>query len=65
MAGRGTSICHNHIAGWFDCICPESWKNPDRLILNRDCDVMFNELYDAEQYRPDVSHVLGKPMFLY
>ena len=23
------------------------------------------ELYDAEQYRPEVSHLLGKPMFLY
>ena len=23
------------------------------------------ELYDAEQYRPHVSHLLGKPMFLY
>jgi hypothetical protein len=47
VAGRGTSICHNRITGFFDCICPESWKNPDRLILNRDCDVMFNELCDA------------------
>jgi hypothetical protein len=23
------------------------------------------ELYDAEQYRPKVAHLLGKPMFLY
>jgi 6-phosphofructokinase 1 len=23
------------------------------------------ELYDVEQYRPKVAHVLGKPMFLY
>ena len=23
------------------------------------------ELYDPEQYRPRVSHILGKPMFLY
>ena len=23
------------------------------------------ELYDAAQYRPEVSHLLGKPMFLY
>jgi 6-phosphofructokinase 1 len=22
------------------------------------------ELYDTEQYRPKVSHILGKPMFL-
>ncbi|MCG8603472.1 phosphofructokinase, partial [bacterium] len=23
------------------------------------------ELYDAENYRPRISHVMGKPMFLY
>jgi 6-phosphofructokinase 1 len=23
------------------------------------------ELYDSENYRPKVSHILGKPMFLY
>src|SRR4029079_12625752 len=27
--------------------------------------VDVGELYDAEQYRPKVHHVLGKPMFLY
>lgn len=27
--------------------------------------VDIEELYDAEQYRPKVSHILGKPMFLY
>jgi len=27
--------------------------------------VDVDELYDAEQYRPKVRHVLGKPMFLY
>jgi 6-phosphofructokinase len=27
--------------------------------------VDVNELYDAENYRPKVAHVLGKPMFLY
>jgi 6-phosphofructokinase 1 len=27
--------------------------------------VDIDELYDAEQYRPRVSHLLGKPMFLY
>ncbi len=47
VAGRGTSICYNRIHGWFDCICPESWKNPNKLVLNRDCDVMFNDLYNA------------------
>jgi Protein of unknown function (DUF1565) len=47
MAGRGNSFCHNRIHGWFDCICPESWKHPDGLMLNRDCDVMFNELWNA------------------
>ena len=27
--------------------------------------VDIEELYDSEQYRPKVRHVLGKPMFLY
>jgi len=27
--------------------------------------VDVDELYDAEQYRPKVAHILGKPMFLY
>jgi 6-phosphofructokinase 1 len=27
--------------------------------------VDVNELYDIEQYRPKVEHLLGKPMFLY
>jgi 6-phosphofructokinase 1 len=27
--------------------------------------VDVDELYDKEQYRPKVSHILGKPMFLY
>ncbi|MBL8797914.1 MAG: right-handed parallel beta-helix repeat-containing protein, partial [Planctomycetia bacterium] len=46
MAGRGISVCHNRMHGWFDAVCPESWKHPDQLGLNRDCDVMFNELYN-------------------
>ncbi len=46
-AGRGLSICHNKIHGWFDCVAVESWKNPTKLEYNRDCDVMFNELYNA------------------
>jgi 6-phosphofructokinase 1 len=27
--------------------------------------VDVDELYDTEEYRPKVRHVLGKPMFLY
>ena len=27
--------------------------------------VDVDELYDVEQYRPNVKHVPGKPMFLY
>ena len=27
--------------------------------------VDVGELYDTEEYRPKVSHMLGKPMFLY
>ena len=46
-AGRGNSFCHNTIHGYFDLISVESWKNPDKLHLNRDCDIMFNTLYNA------------------
>jgi 6-phosphofructokinase 1 len=27
--------------------------------------VDVDELYDVEEYRPKVAHLLGKPMFLY
>ena len=27
--------------------------------------VDVDELYDIDQYRPKVAHLLGKPMFLY
>jgi 6-phosphofructokinase 1 len=27
--------------------------------------VDVDELYDAENYRPKIRHVMGKPMFLY
>jgi hypothetical protein len=27
--------------------------------------VDVDELYDSQEYRPKVRHVLGKPMFLY
>ena len=27
--------------------------------------VDYDELYDVDQYRPKVRHVIGKPMFLY
>ncbi len=27
--------------------------------------VDVNELYDAQEYRPHMTHLLGKPMFLY
>ncbi len=43
-AGRGTSVCHNTIHGFFDGIAPVSWKHPDELIWNRDFDIMFNEI---------------------
>jgi hypothetical protein len=46
-AGRGNSFCHNTIHGYFDLISVESWKNPDKLQYNRDCDIMFNTLYNA------------------
>ncbi|MBI3824313.1 MAG: sulfatase-like hydrolase/transferase, partial [Planctomycetes bacterium] len=46
-AGRGNSFCHNQIIGFFDLISVESWKNPDKLQYNRDCDIMFNSLSNA------------------
>ena len=46
-AGRGNSFCHNTIHGYFDLISVESWKNPENLQYNRDCDIMFNTLYNS------------------
>jgi hypothetical protein len=46
-AGRGNSVCHNKVDGWFDCIVYLSWKRPDALGIHRDSDVMFNELLNA------------------
>jgi hypothetical protein len=46
-AGRGNSFCHNRIHDHFDLISVESWKNPDKLAYNRDCDILFNELWNA------------------
>lgn len=44
IAGRGTSICHNTIHGYFDAIAPVSWKHPDDLEYNRDFDIMYNRI---------------------
>lgn len=38
---------------------------PISTIMQGQKRVDVSELYDAEQYRPKVRHVLGKPMFLY
>lgn len=46
-AGRGNSFCHNFIHGYFDLISVESWKNPEKLAYNRDCDILFNTLANA------------------
>lgn len=46
-AGRGNSFCHNTIHGYFDLISVESWKNPDKVQYNRDCDILFNNLRNA------------------
>ena len=47
FSGRGSSICHNSVDGFFDCINPEVWRYTDRIDLNRDLDVMFNVLLNA------------------
>jgi len=46
QAGRGTSICRNRISGWFDGIVALSWKKPEALGLNRDMDVIQNEIWN-------------------
>jgi 6-phosphofructokinase len=38
---------------------------PMSIITSGQKRVDVRELYDAEQYRPKVRHVMGKPMFLY
>jgi len=38
---------------------------PMSMITSGQKRVDVRELYDSEQYRPKVRHVMGKPMFLY
>jgi len=38
---------------------------PLSIITTGQKRVDVRELYDEEQYRPKVKHVMGKPMFLY
>jgi len=45
-SGRGLSICHNTIYGWFDGIDVEGTDAPDVLAMHRDCDVMFNRVFN-------------------
>ncbi len=47
FSGRGSSICYNHVDGFFDCIDPEVWQSTDRIDLNRDLDVMYNDLINS------------------
>ncbi len=46
MAGRGNSFCYNKIHGYFDAIAPAQWGDWNKLYLNRDLDLMFNEIYN-------------------
>src|SRR5215212_619217 len=52
--GRMVALCH----GVYTTVPVET---PTQGLKRVD----VAELYDAEQYRPEVSHLLGKPMFLY
>jgi hypothetical protein len=36
----------------------------DEIVMGKKR-VDVDELYDTEQYRPKVAHLMGKPMFLY
>jgi 6-phosphofructokinase 1 len=59
LAGRGAS--HRMVAlrdGIYTSV-------PLRTVRQGSRRVDVNELYDADQYRPKVRHVDGKPMFLY
>jgi len=42
--GRGTSVCHNRISGFFDGIMPGCWKTTDQLRVCRDFDIMYNHI---------------------
>lgn len=45
-AGRGTSICHNTIHGFFDGVSPVSWLHPNDLAINRDFDIIGNTIFN-------------------
>jgi hypothetical protein len=46
VAGRGNCFYDNRLTGWFDGLAIESWKNLDKLELNRDVDVIGNTITD-------------------
>ncbi|MEA2064596.1 MAG: hypothetical protein U9P14_12905 [Gemmatimonadota bacterium] len=46
VAGRGNSFCYNEIHGYFDAIAPAQWGDWNKFYLNRDLDLMFNEMYN-------------------
>ena len=47
FSARGSSICHNRVDGYFDCVDPEVWRLTERIDLNRDLDVMYNDLINS------------------
>ena len=47
----------------FDVLVKKRFTSEDVEIQPKTVDV--DELYDSENYRPKVTHILGKPMFLY
>ena len=42
--GRGTSVCHNRISGFFDGIMPGCWNTTEQLRVCRDYDIMYNHI---------------------
>ncbi len=46
IAGRGNSFNYNTLHGWFDGITVEIWETAGYLDAHRDCDVMFNQVYN-------------------
>lgn len=46
-AGRGNSVIENELHGWFDAVAAVTWKNPERVELNRDLDMVGNFIHDG------------------
>ncbi|MFC2076930.1 hypothetical protein ACFLT7_07595, partial [candidate division KSB1 bacterium] len=57
--GRGNSMVGNDIHGWFDCITAGAWGRLEECHINRDVEIMFNDLYNAgdDALEPEGCHI--------